>query len=78
MKKILLTALIFITASLHNACMAQVISADSFKMLVKNQICTDLKKYNLENAEVNIGNIPVYICIFKIIFLQIRTNLVFR
>ena len=59
MKKILLTALIFITASLHNACMAQVISADSFKMLVKNQICTDLKKYNLENAEVSIGNIPV-------------------
>ena len=59
MKKILLTALIFITASPYNACMAQVISADSFKMLVKNQICTDLKKYNLENAEVNIGNIPV-------------------
>lgn len=59
MKKILLTALIFITASLHNACKAQVVSADSFKMLVKNQICTDLKKYNLENAEVNIGNIPV-------------------
>lgn len=59
MKKILVTALIFITASLHNACIAQVISADSFKMLVKNQICTDLKKYNLENAEVNIGNIPV-------------------
>ena len=52
MKKILLTALIFITASLHNACKAQVVSADSFKMLVKNQICTDLKKYNLENEVI--------------------------
>lgn len=59
MKKFLITALIFFSIPLHNACFAQVLSADGFKVLVKNQIKADLKKYNLENAEINIGNIPV-------------------
>lgn len=59
MKKIIITALIFFSVPLHNAAQAQVISAEGFKVLVKNQIHADLKKYNLENAEINVGNVPV-------------------
>ncbi len=59
MKKILITALIFFSIPLHNAAQAQVISAEGFKVLVKNQIKADLRQFNLENAEVNIGNVPV-------------------
>ena len=59
MKKILITALIFFSIPLHNIAQSQVISAEGFKVLVKNQIQADLRKYNLENTEVNIGNVPV-------------------
>lgn len=60
MKKLFSTLLIStLILGTGTGCLAQTLSAQSFKNIVENQIKTDLKGYNLEEIEVNITNVPV-------------------
>lgn len=45
--------------SFASVCSAQELSADNFKAIVAKQVKKDLLKYDIDEAEVNVGHIPV-------------------
>ena len=64
MKKLIKTSLIVLTLTgfalnANSNCFAQVLSADQFKALVAAQTKKDMEKYDVDECEVKVGNIPI-------------------
>lgn len=60
MKKLLNTALIsLILLGSAGVCVAQTVSVDQFKSIVSAQAKKDLQKFNVDDAEVIVGSLPV-------------------